>query len=718
MCAVYKENLQSPPSATQVISSITLDTPLWEAGDAFELHFNTSLLEIDYLAFSELSPAEFQSLFPSPRVVLHFPRAKAPVEATVEHESNSLFKRGLGKHCANLNGRLRLTFQQDQPRAFTVSAPEQVSATSIVAAELFDDAVQLLPGAERILRAAANGNWHPNNVLAFHDEACHHSLARPLDKLVSLATLPDFVPFPHQVQAVKAVISKFRGRALLCDEVGLGKTIEACLVMLEYLQRGLATRVLILTPASLTGQWQEELRRKFGLDFVLNDEDRFEGWANHPRVIASLSTAKLSPHREKLAELEFDLIIVDEAHHLRNRNTKAWQLINSLKRRYILFLTATPLQNGVSDLYNLVTLLKPGHLSTYQDFRRQFVSQGDDKEPKNVDKLRKLLQTVMVRNKRSHTNVIVSRRHAKTVELELSQEEAAFYQRITHLVRRGKFREASANKDLVDSFTLQLLQLEAGSSLVATIPTLLKLAARPLPSSYRHELISVLEEGRGLAREYQKYCRKADALLQIIKQFDDKVIVFTKFAETLSFLESYLSAHGIDHVSFHGGLKRADKEASLRRFEHESKVLISSEAGGEGRNLQFCRALVNFDLPWNPMKIEQRIGRIHRLGQNRDVHVFNLSAAGTVEAHVLTLLDKKINLFELVVGEVDMILGNLDDNRTFEEMIFEIWSHSENDHEVASRLEELGHKLSEAKAQYLRSQQLDDRVFGDALLSQ
>lgn len=117
------------------------------------------------------------------------------------------------------------------------------------------------------------------------------------------------------------------------------------------------------------------------------------------------------------------------------------------------------------------------------------------------------------------------------------------------------------------------------------------------------------------------------------------------------------------------------------------------------------------------MTIEQRIGRIHRLGQQRNVHVFNLSAAGTVEAHVLSLLDKKINLFELVVGEVDMILGNLEDKRTFEEVIFDLWTQSENEGEVKERLEELGLKLSAAKAQYLRSQELDDRVFGDALLS-
>ncbi|MCC7531890.1 MAG: DEAD/DEAH box helicase [Candidatus Melainabacteria bacterium] len=576
-------------------------------------------------------------------------------------------------------------------------------------------AFSLQPGWQDVLDSLSRAEFQRHDLFALHEQACCLDLCQPLDKLISLASLPNFVPYPHQIQAVKTVIGKFRGRGLLCDEVGLGKTIEASLVMLEYVLRGMAKRVLILTPPSLCGQWQEELRTKFALDFVINDEARFQGWDKHPFVLASLAKAKLMPHAKSLAEVEFDLVIVDEAHHLRNRATKAWQLVNSLKKRYILFLTATPLQNSLNDLFSLVTLLKPGHLKTYQEFRKQFVTHNEF-QPKNVDRLRTLLQSVMIRNKRSHTNLILTKRNAKTFEVDLHHEEKQFYERVTTIVRRGMFKQAG-ERSLVDSLTLQQLQLVAGSSVPSTLTSLAKLAQRNLPESYKEEIVSVLAAGNKLGRVYEKICRKARVTADIIKGFSDKVIVFTRFRETHDFLVSYLRSENFSVANFHGGMKRLEKDEAIEYFKGDAQVLVSSESGGEGRNLQFCRALINYDLPWNPMKIEQRIGRIHRLGQDRDVNIFNLAARGTAEAHVLDLLDKKINLFELVVGELDMILGELDENLEFEEVMFGIWAQSQTDKEVNSKLEDLGRKLSEAKAQYLRSQDFDDAVFGDALVS-
>ncbi|MCC7531893.1 MAG: DEAD/DEAH box helicase [Candidatus Melainabacteria bacterium] len=592
------------------------------------------------------------------------------------------------------------------------------SAEMLVEDPLFchrSTAFSLQPGWQEVLNSLSRAEFQRHELFALHEQACYLDLCQPLDKLISLASLPNFVPYPHQIQAVKMVIGKFRGRGLLCDEVGLGKTIEASLVMLEYVLRGMAKRVLILTPPSLCGQWQEELRTKFGLDFVINDESRFQGWDKHPFVLASLAKAKLMPHAKSLSEVEFDLVIVDEAHHLRNRATKAWQLVNSLKKRYILFLTATPLQNSLSDLFSLVTLLKPGHLKTYQEFRKQFVTHNEF-QPKNIDRLRALLQSVMIRNKRSHTNLILTKRNAKTFELDLHAEEKQFYERVTTIVRRGMFKQAG-ERSLVDSLTLQQLQLVAGSSVPSTLTSLAKLAQRNLPESYKEEIVSVLAAGNKLGRDYESLCRKAQVTADIIKGFSDKVIVFTRFRETHDFLVSYLRSRNFSVANFHGGMKRLEKDEAIEYFKGDAQVLVSSESGGEGRNLQFCRALINYDLPWNPMKIEQRIGRIHRLGQDRDVHIFNLAARGTAEAHVLDLLDKKINLFELVVGELDMILGELDENLEFEEVMFGIWAQSQTENEVNSRLEDLGRKLSEAKAQYLRSQEFDDAVFGDALVS-
>src|SRR5271170_4892307 len=141
---------------------------------------------------------------------------------------------------------------------------------------------------------------------------------------------------------------------------------------------------------------------------------------------------------------------------------------------------------------------------------------------------------------------------------------------------------------------------------------------------------------------------------------------------------------------FHGGLTRLAKEAAIAAFRGPARLLLATEAGSEGRNLQFAHAICNFDLPWNPMRIEQRIGRLSRIGQKSDVHVFNLVAAGTIEAAVLHLLEAKLNMFELVIGEVDMILGNLEDEREFEEVLMDEWAASSNSDEFAARIEVLG----------------------------
>jgi SNF2 family DNA or RNA helicase len=164
---------------------------------------------------------------------------------------------------------------------------------------------------------------------------------------------------------------------------------------------------------------------------------------------------------------------------------------------------------------------------------------------------------------------------------------------------------------------------------------------------------------------------------------------------------------------FHGGLSRLAKEEAIRQFRGPAQVLLATEAGSEGRNLQFAHAVCNFDLPWNPMKIEQRIGRLSRIGQTHDVHVFNLVAAGTVEAVVLHLLEAKLNMFELVIGEIDMILGNLDDDREFQDVVADLWAESDDTDDFAHRIDALGERLLSAKRDYLQQRTHDDRLFGN-----
>ena len=214
------------------------------------------------------------------------------------------------------------------------------------------------------------------------------ALVTGFDDLLALDAI-GFTPFDYQIRAARTALRRFRGRGLLSDEVGLGKTIEAGLVLKEYLLRQMVQRVLILTPPGLVEQWREELATKFDiLDFVTSNDEAFrtlgaDAWTAFPRVIASLATARRPEHRQVITAELYDLVIVDEAHHLKNRTSVSWKLVNELQKRYILLLTATPVQNSLDELYNLVTVLKPGQLKSPKEFQREFVVRGDPRLPKN-----------------------------------------------------------------------------------------------------------------------------------------------------------------------------------------------------------------------------------------------------------------------------------------------------------------------------------------------
>jgi SNF2 family DNA or RNA helicase len=192
-----------------------------------------------------------------------------------------------------------------------------------------------------------------------------------------------------------------------------------------------------------------------------------------------------------------------------------------------------------------------------------------------------------------------------------------------------------------------------------------------------------------------------------------KALIFTHFQRTLEKLAERLRALDIHCEVYHGGLSTADKDAVIRRFEAENTILLSTEAAGEGRNLQFCRTMINFDLPWNPMRIEQRIGRIHRIGQTHEVDIYNLSAENTVEDYILDILDRKLNMFELVIGEMDMILGQLADERDFEELVADIWLRARSPEEAAAGFEQLGEALAQARAAYRQAHEYDEALFGE-----
>ncbi len=560
---------------------------------------------------------------------------------------------------------------------------------------------------ERLMRGDCNDTRHHELCLAAH----RLSMVNSIDELLCLPTLRDVREFWYQVETVRKVLRRFRGRALLCDEVGLGKTIEAGMIIKEYLLRGLIRSALVLVPPSLVAQWREEMLLKFGIDFATSDDPRLKRdpetfWRERPLIIASLALAKTERNAPRLAARQFDLIVVDEAHHLRNRATRAWKLVNSVKSRFLLLLTATPLQNNLEELHNLITLLAPGQLKTRAAFIHEFVSADDPTVPVNEEKLRELLSGVMVRNTRALAGLRLPARHASTLAVEPTPGERELYERLSALVRAG-YRRTDGGGGL-NRLTLRLLQSEAGSSPRAILRTLHRLLETSAPEA---PVVAELRALADLARTLESHS-KLDALAEHLQSSREKTIVFMSYRETLGLAADELRRRGNEVALFHGGLTTAEKEAAIDAFHNGARTLLTTEVGGEGRNLQFCHRLVNFDLPWNPMRIEQRIGRIHRIGQEREIEILNLCARGSVEDHLLEILDKKINLFELVIGEVDLILGQLEDRREFSERVLEAWAAAGSDEDAAANFARLSQELQQAKAKYEQIKSLDESLFG------
>jgi SNF2 family DNA or RNA helicase len=398
-------------------------------------------------------------------------------------------------------------------------------------------------------------------------------------------------------------------------------------------------------------------------------------------------------------------VIVDEAHHLRNARTVLWQFVNGLKRTYLLLLTATPVQNDLEELFNLVTLLQPGQLKTLRAFRRNHVARGDRRQPRDPEGLRRVLSEVMVRNRRATTLVALTRRVARTVIVEPTAAEQELYIGLSDFLRE-QYRRGSG----ITRMMVQTLQMELGSSPRAAALTLGRLLAQQWEPSVQERLGGFLGHARSLDED-----AKSRALRGLLRSWSDKLLIFTRFRATQEHLAHLLKQTGESCALYHGGLPRREKEEAIRAFEGPCRILISTEAGGEGRNLQFCHGLVNYDLPWNPMRIEQRIGRLSRVGQTRDVYVFNLVAPGTIEETLLEILDAKINMFELVIGEIDMILGQLATDQDFEELVMDLWLGSEDREAFREKMASLGEELLKAKQAYFGIRELDDRIFGDAL---
>ena len=502
----------------------------------------------------------------------------------------------------------------------------------------------------------------------------------------------------YQIRTALRVLGPLRGRALLSDEVGLGKTIEAGLVIKELLTRGMVKRFLVLTVPSLVDQWEEELADKFGLATVTTNHAESRGdaqkfWRENSGIIASLHTLKQPAHLELARQIHWDILVVDEAHYLRNRESQAWQAVNALPRQFLLLLTATPVQNSLEELYNLVTLLQPGQLPSPKEFRARFLDPKRPRQPREPEELRRLLGQVMIRNTRANAGLKLPPRRAETVLFEPEESERSFWQQWDGELRAQLSKLNASQSSLWGRLLLQT----AGSSPAAWRASLEKFPDSRAARAWRDH--APLEKSWG---------RKCDLIPPLTKG-EGGAVVFTQFLETQAALADFLRRAGVETFVINGATPAPERQPITEEFRKHGGALLLTRSGTEGRNLQFSHRLVNFDLPWNPMEIEQRIGRLHRLGQQRPVHIYNFVQTGTLQEHLLHILQEKLNLFELVVGETGLVLGERFGSDEFAEEVFRLWRESEG--RVAEAMAGLGDELAAARDGYSEVKQLDETLF-------
>ena len=524
------------------------------------------------------------------------------------------------------------------------------------------------------------GNWE---LFKLAIDVEKHLVIPEFEGLQAPNHLPNLTPLPHQLETAKQVIENMNGKAILADEVGLGKTIEAGLILKEYMIRGLVKKVLILVPASLVTQWAIELNSKFFIPAITQRKSYV--WEQCDVVVSSIDTAKRDPHRDIIYKQDYDLIIIDEAHKLKNNKTKNYEFVQNLKKKFCLLLTATPIQNRIEEIFNLVSLLKPGHLGSetafYEKYKRDARSLNDNEH------LKELVNKVMIRNRRADTGIEWTKRQVETIPIEFSPAEKDLYESISILKNEGDWAQTSA-------FSVMTLQREACSSREAvfyTLKNMLQKKEDPTPG-FEEQIQFLINKVEAVQQN-----SKAEKALELIQQVNDKVIIFTEYRATQMYLRWYLKQHGISSVPFRGGFKRGKKDWMRELFQKHAQVLIATEAGGEGINLQFCNHIINFDLPWNPMRLEQRIGRIHRLGQEKDVMIYNFAIKGTVEEHILKLLYEKIHLFEKVIGELDDILTKLEFGN-IEDHLIDIFGQSSSEGEMRIKMENLSSMIEFAQS--------------------
>ncbi len=562
--------------------------------------------------------------------------------------------------------------------------------------------MKILPISQEQLTQLTNG-LAPNINMSLELWSQKIILQKGFNRLICLSSI-EIEPKPYQSSAAIKVLSDMQGSAILADEVGLGKTIEAGLILKELLTRGLAKSILILTPAPLVEQWIDELNEKFHIKAHGVDED---DWENSDVIIMSTPKFVRSTERQnKIYEKFFDILLIDEAHCLKNHTTSTYKAVYKIHRKNTLLLSATPIQNDLFEIFNLVNILKPGYLKSRKVFRENYIENRFT--PKNTEMLKDLLYDVMIRNRRSNTLTNLPPRNVQNINIEFSDDERTFYNGIINFCRDifSKYYENSIligwEKKEVSKLLLLIILLikENVSSPQATIGTFKNSVLPIIENIGDNKEIEIAKQIISSGEKIQ-IPTKLKALTEKLRNIEGKAIVYTEYIATLNLIESYLTEQGFKPTTYHGKLSSKEKQLALEKFKSEDyNVLIATDSGGQGLNLQFCNNLFNYDLPWNPMKIEQRIGRIHRFGQKKESNIFSFDTKGTIEEYILYILTSKINLFKMVIGQIDTILTYMIKQDPLDTRISKIILEAPTIDDIESKLLALGEEIKEASIQF------------------
>ena len=602
-----------------------------------------------------------------------------------------------------------------------------------------------------------------------------------------LASESHIDPNPHQINAFCAAIDAMKtGGMVLADEVGLGKTIEAGLVLRYMLESG-SKKVLIALPASLRKQWELELEDKFDLSSVILDrltvEHDAKDWhrklADRQGVMIVITSYDYSSKlMKRFPDVKWDFLIIDEAHNLRNlNNTKRAKRLYALSGGIPkILLTATPLQNSLMDLYGLISFIDPRIFGSEQVFRQRYIKEKD------YDDLKRELAPVLYRTLRKDVADYMHfvKRICRTVDFELSPDEIELYERVNLFLKRDVLYSIPVSNRGLIILVIRKLMASSSFALVETFEVLKK----RLEKLYEGTRSADAQEGFDLFWSFvedeidesgfeetededtaaqkafiQEELDEVKSIIDVAKRIKtnskisalrkaleigfsyqrengiaQKAVVFTESKRTQKYIAAELRKSGYsedDILLFNGdfddtmtkeiyrawqvknfgnanyGRSVEYKHAIVDYFKEHAKILICTDAGSEGLNLQFCNTVINYDLPWNPMKIEQRIGRCHRYGQQNDVVAINLlNTQNEADKRVYEILSKKFELFEGVFGASDIALGALESGTNFEKMVLDIYQSCNTTTEFRKAFDKLDRKLNakrDKNARKLRS---------------